>query len=100
MTTHPLHKKSLFDIAFLTLIFVACSPNLQSKNELQPTALMKHETKWLVEALEKAHYSKVSIKNLDRDGFIDHYLQKLDNQKLYFINSEVEGFKNLMNPLS
>ena len=98
MTTHPLHKKSLFDIAFLSLIFVACSPNLQSKNELQPTALMKHETKWLVEALEKAHYSKVSIKNLDRDGFIDHYLQKLDNQKLYFINSEVEGFKKSYEP--
>ena len=98
MTTHPIHKKSLFDIAFLTLIFVACSPNLQSKNELQPTALMKHETKWLVEALEKAHYSKVSIKNLDRDGFIDHYLQKLDNQKLYFINSEVEGFKKSYEP--
>ena len=98
MTTHPLHKKSLFDIAFLTLIFVACSPNLQSKNELQPTALMKHETKWLVEALEKAHYSKVSIKNLDRGGFIDHYLQKLDNQKLYFINSEVEGFKKSYEP--
>ena len=98
MTIHPLHKKSLFDIAFLTLIFVACSPNLQSKNELQPTALMKHETKWLVEALEKAHYSKVSIKNLDRDGFIDHYLQKLDNQKLYFINSEVEGFKKSYEP--
>ena len=98
MTTHPLHKKSSFDIAFLTLIFVACSPNLQSKNELQPTALMKHETKWLVEALEKAHYSKVSIKNLDRDGFIDHYLQKLDNQKLYFVNSEVEGFKKSYEP--
>lgn len=98
MTTHPLHKKSLFDIAFLSLIFVACSPNLQSKNELQPTALMKHETKWLVEALEKAHYSKVSIKNLDRVGFIDHYLQKLDNQKLYFINSEVEGFKKSYEP--
>ena len=98
MTTHPHHKKSLFDIAFLILIFVACSPNLQSKNELQPTALMKHETKWLVEALEKAHYSKVSIKNLDRDGFIDHYLQKLDNQKLYFINSEVEGFKKSYEP--
>ena len=98
MTTHPLHKKSLFDIAFLTLIFFACSPNLQSKNELQPTALMKHETKWLVEALEKAHYSKVSIKNLDRDGFIDHYLQKLDNQKLYFVNSEVECFKKSYEP--
>ena len=98
MTTYPLYKKSLFDIVFLTLIFVAYSPNLQSKNELQPTALMKHETKWLVEALEKAHYSKVSIKNLDRDGFIDHYLQKLDNQKLYFINSEVEGFKKSYEP--
>ncbi|MED5281587.1 MAG: carboxy terminal-processing peptidase [Verrucomicrobiota bacterium] len=59
---------------------------------------MKHETKWLVEALEKAHYSKVSIKNLDRDGFIDHYLQKLDNQKLYFIKSEVEGFKKSYEP--
>ena len=33
----------------------------QAVKRLEPTALMKHETKWLVQALEQAHYNKVAL---------------------------------------
>ena len=69
---------------FSVSILIGYTTYVESATDLEPTALMKHETKWLVEALEKAHYSKVSIKNLDGKSFIDHYLEKLDKQKLYF----------------
>ena len=59
---------------------------------LEPTALMKHETKWLVQALEQAHYNKVRMQDLNASKFLNAYLKKLDPQKIYFTNSEVESF--------
>ena len=49
---------------------------------LEPTALMKHETKWLVQALEQAHYNKVRIQDLNASKFLNAYLKKLDPQKI------------------
>ena len=36
----------------------------QAGAELAPSPLMKHETRWLVGALEQAHFSKVSVDKL------------------------------------
>ena len=60
--------------------------------KLQPSPLMKHETKWLVQALEQAHFNKVSIGDLNETFFINSYLKKLDPE-LYFTKHEVEEFK-------
>ena len=65
---------------------------------LEPTALMKHETKWLVQALEQAHYNKVKIQDLNASKFLNAYLKKLDPQKIYFTNSEVESFHKNISP--
>ena len=65
---------------------------------LEPTALMKHETKWLVQALEQAHYNKVRIQDLNASKFLNAYLKKLDPQKIYFTNSEVESFHKNISP--
>ena len=65
---------------------------------LEPTALMKHETKWLVQALEQAHYNKVKIQDLNASKFLNAYLKKLDPQKIYFTNSEVESFHKNITP--
>ena len=61
---------------------------------LSPTALMTYESKWLVQALEQAHYSKVSVDDLPVEAFLDRYFAKLDKQKLYFTEKEIEKFKN------
>ena len=93
MRSHLDSLNTIKTFLFSVSILIGYITHLESATDLEPTALMKHETKWLVEALEKAHYSKVSIKNLDGKSFIDFYLEKLDKQKLYFINNDVEEFK-------
>jgi carboxyl-terminal processing protease len=63
-------------------------------SELKPTFIMQQETQWLIQALEKAHYKKVSIDELNSTKCLLSYLEKLDKQKLYFTQNEVSGFCN------
>ena len=53
---------------------------------------MQQEGKWLVQALQQAHFNKVDIQKLDSATFIKNYLKKLDKQKLYFTQPEVDAF--------
>ena len=70
----------------------------QAVNRLEPTALMKHETKWLVQALEQAHYNKVSLSDLNQTKFLNSYLSKLDPQKLYFTKQDIDKFHQNITP--
>ena len=65
---------------------------LSDSNALYPTALMKHETQWLIKVLEQAHFNKLKIEDLNTSLFINKFIKKLDKQKLYFTKDEVEGF--------
>ena len=66
--------------------------------EVEPTPLMKHEARWLVQALEQAHFSKVSIDKLEPKDFLASFLKKLDKQKLYFTQDDVDRFNNAYSP--
>ena len=44
-------------------------------------------------ALEKAHYSKLSIKDLNIDQFLENFLENLDKQKLFFTHLDTQDFK-------
>ena len=55
---------------------------------------MKHETQWLMKVLEQAHYNKVSIDELNSTAFIDRFVEKLDKQKLYFTQNDINEFHN------
>ena len=50
---------------------------------LVPTALMTEETKWLLGALEKAHFNKITLEELDSREFLENYVNNLDKQKLF-----------------
>ena len=67
---------------------------LPENQELQPTPLMQQETKWLVQALQQAHFNKVSIKDLTPEEFIESYLSKLDRLKLYFTRGDAKSFSS------
>ena len=69
-----------------------------SADKLLPTPLMQQEAKWLVQALQQAHFNKVSISELNSTGFILNYLKKLDKQKLYFIQKDVDEFLSKYTP--
>ena len=89
----------MFILRFIILFIVLCCISLFTTkasfaNQLQPTALMQQETKWLVQALQQAHFNKVSIKELNSKEFIISYLEKLDKMKLYFIQDDADLFIN------
>ena len=80
-----------FKYYFVVLIF-SFSSVLIAKSDLYPTAIMKHETQWLVRLLEQEHYNKVKVGDLNTTDFINNFLKKLDKQKLYFTKGEIEEF--------
>ncbi|MDA7756308.1 carboxy terminal-processing peptidase [Opitutales bacterium] len=60
--------------------------------DLYPTALMKHETQWLIKVLEQAHFNKLGVPDLNATSFIERFVNKLDKQKLYFTKREINEF--------
>ena len=83
-------KALLVLIAFILPIdFALCQNDAEA---IEPSALMKHEARWLVQALEQAHFSKVSIEKLDPKDFLASFVKKLDKQKLYFTKQDIDRF--------
>ena len=68
--------------------------NIPEINPLVPNALMVEETKWLLSALEKAHFKKLTIDDLNATKFLEKYLQNLDKQKLFFEQKDVSAIIN------
>ena len=87
------YLKSVRVTKFMICVFSLTSFGFGS-SELKPTFIMQQETQWLIQALEKAHYKKVSIDELNSTKCLLSYLEKLDKQKLYFTQNEVSGFCN------
>ena len=63
-----------------------------------PSALMSDETKWLLGALEKAHFKKLSISELDTGLFLENFVTNLDKQKLFFTEQDLIRFKKRYQP--
>ncbi len=95
--SYNLITKKLF--SFILLVFLSTQLVFaKDRNRLEPTALMKYESKWLVQALEQAHYKKVFIGDLNQTLFLDSYLSKLDPQKLYFTQEDVDKYHQNISP--
>jgi len=75
-------------------IFISSLSAVYGVSKLFPSKQMQQETQWLIQALEKAHYKKVSINELNASSFLASYLKKLDRQRLYFTREEAENFIN------
>lgn len=85
---------------FCLLFCYPCFGETESvgSGDLEPTPLMKHEAKWLVQALQQAHFNKVPIDKLEPTKFLASFLERLDKQKLYFTQNEVEKFNKSFSP--
>jgi carboxyl-terminal processing protease len=58
---------------------------------LVPTEFMVHETKWLLQALEQAHFERVNINDLNATVFIEEFLNNLDKRKLFFTKQDLDN---------
>ena len=97
MTSNISQNLQTFNRFILVLYFCFPVTSLIA-GKLVPTPLMQQEGKWLIQALQQAHYNKVSVKDLNSTGFIHSYLEKLDKQKLYFTQSHINAFLDKYSP--
>ncbi|MBH55264.1 MAG: tail-specific protease [Opitutaceae bacterium] len=66
--------------------------NEDALTALKPTKLMEGEAKWLGQVLQRAHYSKVSLNNLDRIDFLETYMSRWDRQRMFFLEGDRKKF--------
>ncbi|MDR2576673.1 MAG: carboxy terminal-processing peptidase [Puniceicoccales bacterium] len=64
---------------------------------LRPTAQMPTETLYMMRCLSGLHYNRRPISTLSRDEILDAYLQDLDPQKLFFLQSDIDGIHSRYN---
>ena len=65
---------------------------------LQTSPKMRSETRWLVMCMEKGHYLKQSLSDLDVREFIRVYMSNLDFLKLFFLSEDVQYFQDFFAP--
>ncbi len=61
---------------------------------LEPTPLMSQETMRVIEMLETIHFKSKEITDEAFDKLIDEYASRLDYNKLYFLQEDIDGFHN------
>lgn len=65
---------------------------------LQTSPKMRNETKWLVYCMERGHYLKMPITDIDVREFIREYMQNIDFFKLFFTAEDVQHFQDFFSP--
>ncbi len=66
---------------------------------LQTSPRMRKETQYIVMCMERAHYLKMPITELDAREFIREYMQNLDFFKLFFTSEDVQQYQDLFAPV-
>ncbi len=99
--------KRLLSILLVSLwAFVAiASPSAPHKTEVKRTPLslqtstkMRNETRYIVFLLERGHYLKMPVGDLDVREFIREYMQNVDFFKLFFTAEDVQHFQDFFSP--
>jgi carboxyl-terminal processing protease len=74
-------------------LLVASSAWAAPDRELKTTPLMRLETRTLVQMLEHFHYNKDGVTSTDYPQIITGYMQELDPQRLFFLQSDEQTFR-------
>ena len=61
---------------------------------LVPNEQMSQETMWLLRALEKAHFNKISALDVNASEFLEKFLNNLDRQKLFFSQKDLQKYND------
>lgn len=65
---------------------------------LQTTTKMRDETRYVVFLLERGHYLKTPVSELDVREFIREYMQNIDFFKMFFTSEDVQYFQDFFSP--
>jgi len=86
-------------IAIIGVIFsCSCPINGQEDKDFIVTDAMRNESRYVVQSLERTHYNKKPIAQINSHEFINDYLNHLDSNHLFFLQGEVEDIHNRFDP--
>ncbi|MGB5346425.1 MAG: carboxy terminal-processing peptidase [Woeseia sp.] len=80
-------------VGLLGLAANAATPALDSSTELQP--LPRHEKigQLVTEFVQKSHYRHAEVNDELSSQVLDRYIESMDNNRLYFLESDVKAFE-------
>ncbi|QYY35598.1 carboxy terminal-processing peptidase [Ruficoccus sp. ZRK36] len=89
-------------LSLALVLLCAAGVNLRaeplSSVPFETTGTMREETRYLIQCLETQHYLNQPLTELDSSGFIESYIQDLDPQHLFFLQSEVDAYEARFGP--
>lgn len=83
---------------FATFFNIFCSLIGQEDKDFIVTDAMRTESRHVVQALERTHYNKKPIAQLNPTEFINDYLNHLDSNHLFFLQEEVDDIHTRFDP--
>jgi len=90
---------TVFWLSGITLFFSSVFANEAKKNEVfEASGLMRAETRWLVNSLERLHFSETTLEDLEMGEVIEAYMEALDYNHLYFTESDLNQFRSRFAP--
>lgn len=103
MTSVSKFIRSVFCIVLLPLVLLGrenvSRPIDHKRNEtLSPTREMRAETIYMVRCMEELHLEHRDISELDNKEILLEFLSELDNNKMIFLQSEVDAFVKKFTP--
>ena len=66
--------------------------------KLEATGLMRAETRWLVNSLEKLHFSEMTLEEIEMGVVLEDFMENLDYNRLYFTARDLDRFRSRFAP--
>jgi len=95
-------KNLLFSLLF-AIVIISCAAknyegddnnkNIDSNKVLVPEAKYTRINQIITEILTRAHFKKATLNDSLSSVIFDNYFENLDNQKLYFLQSDIDKFE-------
>ena len=88
--------KNKFILSFICLVLLSCGNSTYQPEEYISTNLTEEKidlSKEVFKKLKKEHYIKNFVKDDFNINYINALIERLDENKLYFLESEIKNFK-------
>ncbi|MEM8549831.1 MAG: carboxy terminal-processing peptidase, partial [Verrucomicrobiota bacterium] len=82
-----------FALTALSLLFCLQLHAERSSAPFETTGTMRDETRYVIHCLETQHYLNKPLSEMDMEKLIENYISDLDPQRLFFLQSDVDGYK-------
>jgi len=79
-------------------LFGLVAPVSAQDGDFEASGLMRAETRWLVNTLERLHFSEMSLEDIEMSSVIESFMENLDNNRLYFTAADLDQFRSRFAP--